>query len=451
MIIFQKKKKIAAGKAIEFFLSKEIQRKYMLDSVRGSALLDIYNDEELCSKFDCELYKAMQYVVRPTDIVDYENYSTEFRKNLNQFLYGGLSAKKALRNINYINSFDQILYNSLDGYIVEGISVLIITIIVLSYGLVFTNKFQFLTNTISKTLLSFQILGLCMTGSYVFFILGKLSKFKCLAGMVFFFMGISFIITPLLIMEIIYFPENNKLSEFAKKHSCILLFLILLIDFVVYGIALILQPVHIEKFRSSENMIFRSCIHNKGYYFIFYIMVFLFKGILLLLILILAFIEWNLLDIKREIKIVSYIVYTHILFGLLFIISRSFRPSDLYTNVFMRWLLSIMYTVIIYILIIVIKIHYHFHYTLKNNNNNSNSNNNVKIVKESELRKYNQSKSTLPESNKSYFSKILNYHNLSTSNSMSFDETGRNILHNFSSPNVILYTDIISTSQIDNE
>ncbi|ORY83466.1 hypothetical protein LY90DRAFT_499672 [Neocallimastix californiae] len=238
-----------------------------------------------------------------------KKYNVRFgeRKNLNQFLYGGLSAKKALRNINYINSFDQILYNSLDGYIVEGISVLIITIIVLSYGLVFTNKFQFLTNTISKTLLSFQILGLCMTGSYVFFILGKLSKFKCLAGMVFFFMGISFIITPLLIMEIIYFPENNKLSEFAKKHSCILLFLILLIDFVVYGIALILQPVHIEKFRSSENMIFRSCIHNKGYYFIFYIMVFLFKGILLLLILILAFIEWNLLDIKREIKIVSYI------------------------------------------------------------------------------------------------------------------------------------------------
>jgi len=432
------KKKKAAGKVIEFLLSKEIQKEYMLNKEKGSARYDIYNDEELCSKFDCELYKKLQHVARPSDVDDYSGYSYEFRKNIYQFLYDNkLSTQKALRNLHFLNSNDQIQFNSMNGYFVSLVSILLICIALFSYRLIFTKKFQYFTKSMNKTLWFFQFLGLCITGSYGFFMIGSLSVFQCSMSIVYLFMGSSFIIYPFVILEIIYYPEINKISQYVKNHNVICMLLLLLIDLFIYGSSLIMQPFHIEKFKSSDGMYFRACVINSGgrYYF-YYSIIFLIKSFLILSVFFLIFIEWNLQEINSEIKITSFVTYSNILFLIIFSIIKVLHPSDLYNNLLIRWGLSVAYTITNYVLIVIVRIYYQIYCSSKNGVND------VSFIRNSEIKREEQSNTRSSSSNsQTILSKFMGYHYLTNHPSVSTDSDSiiksKVVANDFSGQNIV--------------
>ncbi|KAL6604243.1 hypothetical protein U3516DRAFT_600900 [Neocallimastix sp. 'constans'] len=438
-----KEKKVAAGKVIEFFLSKNIQKKYLINNMMNrSARSDIYNDEELCKEIDCELYNSFQYVSRPPELI--ENYSLEYLKFLNQFLYGNINAKTALTYIENIDSFHQIEYNSTFGYIMESVSILIIFIVLLSSGIMFMENFKFLSKVFSKTFLCIPILGICMTGSYAFLLLGDLTGFKCSLGMVYFFCGSTLILYPLIVLEIIYFPEKNKYTTFAKNHKYLCFIILLLMDLVFYGISLIIVPFRIERLTSSDGIHFKACVNAGGLYRIYFLSIIAYKFIIFSIIILLAFTEWSRKEIKKELKIIFIIIYTNILFTVLFVIIRCLPPFDLYTNMFIRWFLSVAYSITNYIILIPLQIYYELRNPSKKNGNE------VNIVKNSEMEKNEINKHVFIRRTDSYISKIIGYHYSMGSQYLEYNSSTKDKNLNFPSsrPDVILYTDIISSSQM---
>ncbi|OUM63184.1 hypothetical protein PIROE2DRAFT_10344, partial [Piromyces sp. E2] len=119
-----KEKKIAAGKIINFLLSKDIQKKYIIDHGKPSAMNDIYYDEELCSKINCTLFRNLQYVTRSTNFLsNYDEYSSKFRAYIYDFLYGNVTAKDTLQKIEDIAYINFIEYSSNIGITVIVISI----------------------------------------------------------------------------------------------------------------------------------------------------------------------------------------------------------------------------------------------------------------------------------------------------------------------------------------
>ncbi|OUM63181.1 hypothetical protein PIROE2DRAFT_10341 [Piromyces sp. E2] len=113
-------KKIAAGKIIDFLLSKEIQIKYAISHGKHSALDEIYYDEELCSKINCELFRNMQMVSRPTRLLNnYDDYSLKFRSLLYDYLYGNATVDNTLKQMDYIASIYTVDLTSPLGLIIE--------------------------------------------------------------------------------------------------------------------------------------------------------------------------------------------------------------------------------------------------------------------------------------------------------------------------------------------
>eukprot|EP00833_Pecoramyces_ruminatium_P007420 jgi/Orpsp1_1/1181452/evm.model.c7180000077258.1 len=90
----------AAVKAVEFFTSKEIQKKKILEYKALSAIQSLYTDEDVCKVIDCEVMKNLQPIARPGNITNnYDEYSFQFRNYINEFLYENKTAEETLNNI----------------------------------------------------------------------------------------------------------------------------------------------------------------------------------------------------------------------------------------------------------------------------------------------------------------------------------------------------------------
>lgn len=88
---------------VEFITSKEIQKKMVLSDKIFSAIPSIYDDEEVCAVVDCEIFKNVQLITRPSSKQhDYSTFSSKFRKAIYEYLYGDKSVKDAMKNVQKI-------------------------------------------------------------------------------------------------------------------------------------------------------------------------------------------------------------------------------------------------------------------------------------------------------------------------------------------------------------
>jgi len=91
-------KKKAAIKVLKYITSKDMQRKIVIEKENLSLISSLYDEEIVCSKVDCEFFKAIQPVARPTYIMnDYSTYSEKIREYAYEYLYGDITAKEALK------------------------------------------------------------------------------------------------------------------------------------------------------------------------------------------------------------------------------------------------------------------------------------------------------------------------------------------------------------------
>ncbi|OUM60612.1 hypothetical protein PIROE2DRAFT_63037 [Piromyces sp. E2] len=87
----------AALKAVEYMTSEEVQKEIVSEYNILSGIASVYDDEKVCSKVDCEIYKNLQPIARPTlDTDNYDEYSVEIR----QYAYD-INEIKTLNGKNY--------------------------------------------------------------------------------------------------------------------------------------------------------------------------------------------------------------------------------------------------------------------------------------------------------------------------------------------------------------
>eukprot|EP00833_Pecoramyces_ruminatium_P001668 jgi/Orpsp1_1/1175700/evm.model.c7180000054885.1 len=92
------KKKIEASiKALKYLSSKKIQKKYFFIANFLPGIPSIFNDNEICKVVDCEIYKKIQPLTRPSPkSYSISEYTNLFNNYIHQFLYGNKTATEVL-------------------------------------------------------------------------------------------------------------------------------------------------------------------------------------------------------------------------------------------------------------------------------------------------------------------------------------------------------------------
>ncbi|ORX80432.1 periplasmic binding protein-like II [Anaeromyces robustus] len=431
-------RKEAAAKVIEFLLSEEIQMKYTKGEImRHSVLREVYENKELCKDFDCNLFKNLQMVARPSSLVeDYEYYSQTFRNYVYQYLYGNSTAQKTLKKIYDITAVYSIDYNSIIGKASMAIIVLIITIIVFSFILISNNIFNTYFKMFNKKLWFLSLLGLCIGISYGFFMFGEMTIFKCITKWVCFQLGTSLFFYPILVKEIIYFPEDNKYSDFVKKHGFLVFLFFSSFDIITISLLYILHPYQIKIEIVEDGMNFRRCILSSGYYYLYHIIVGLEKAFVFSSIAILNFLEWNSEIIYADIRNISYIIYCNIITSILFILVETIAIKNIYAHVIIRIIVGICYSLVNYTVIVILRIY--------QETNNSSKDNKVKIKRENKNAIISKN---LGSDKRSFKSKMMGYH-FSPGASQYLPDRSKTNLSSTDEPELILFTRIIPQDQM---
>ncbi|ORX61247.1 periplasmic binding protein-like II [Piromyces finnis] len=93
-------KRKAATEIIKYFSSVEFQKEMVMAYQLPTGISSLYDDEEVCGKVDCEMFKGFQMIARPSArIENYEAYSQEFRKNVYGYLYGDNTIEDTIAKI----------------------------------------------------------------------------------------------------------------------------------------------------------------------------------------------------------------------------------------------------------------------------------------------------------------------------------------------------------------
>jgi len=193
------KKIKAAIEVIKYLTSEKFQKEVIMKQLLlFSALTKIYDDEEFCQNFNCDLIHKTQYFHRPsTTMEDYEYFSGKSVEYFQKFLDGKKSVKEVLRNIENITKLHYLKPNSTLGIIVMAI--IIIYFVTVAFSLIFLFKFQ-------KTYFKFLPIDLWIMYTFgsVFMLLSNLEYFneqsvtKCVIIKNLIVYGNAFIFIPIL-------------------------------------------------------------------------------------------------------------------------------------------------------------------------------------------------------------------------------------------------------------
>jgi len=427
-------KKIAAGKIIDFLLSEDYQKKGVINNGKQSAMKEIYYDDELCSVVDCTLFRNLQLVSRPIYLLnDYTKYSLKFRKYLYNYLYNNATAEDTLQKIDDIATIDYINYYSTTGIITITITIMIIIIIILSsLGIIFNQKNQFYFTMFNKSSWFIMLLGLCILICYNFTLLGQLNIYKCIFHRLTPIFGLSLFSYPILIHELINFPDPNKYSEFVKNKYKLIITGLIVMDFIYGALIYFLTSYQIKVIYVEEGKNYNKCINEKNINYILLIIMYVFKCIMFLSIAILTFIEYNLAHLHNEMKTISIFLYVNTIFFIIIIGVNFFNLGQFYVKYIIKILIISTFTLINYIIIIWVRMYYE-----KSKSENVHG---VKIIKKKVANTPGMS-----STNVNIISKIINYHYFCSSMSI-YDKS--NYSNVSMEPEINLYTSVIPSCQM---
>jgi len=309
-----------------------------------SALEELYYDEEVCKTINCELFKNLQLVSRPTNLSkNYDEYSFKFRKYFMDFLYNNATIEDTLNNIDNIATITYIHSNSTLGITILILNIVFILIILISFVIILPNKNEFYLNLINKSSWFIMLFGLCCFICFNYTLLGRLNTFKCLLQIFLPIIGISLVSYPILIHEIINFPEPNIYSEYVKNNKLIILFGLIILD-IIYGTFIyFVTPFKINPVYIDEGKNYDKCYANSNFQFTLLFIMYCFKSIIILSIGVLTFLEYNLVSIHDDIKTVCTIISVNIIFILIYIGINVFDLKEFYFQCLFK--IVIMYAV----------------------------------------------------------------------------------------------------------
>ncbi|OUM64345.1 hypothetical protein PIROE2DRAFT_8898 [Piromyces sp. E2] len=298
-------RKILAMEVVKFITSQDTQKNFMLNKKILSGITNLYDNEKICNLIDCNLIKDIQPVYQPNTLDNYDDFSSQFKEYIYDFLNNNGSASEALNNINNIIKFHTIDINPKKSP--EGFSVLILMIIISIIMLhpllyIFNEKYKSNFKFLSKDLWIVTLIGIFIMLSYIITEYRLLTIYKCQYRIVALYIGYLLSMIPSFFKLVVNFPENNKYSKWVK----------------LYGV----QDKYIYKGKN-----FKVCkVKNSYGYIIFFLAEF---EILLAQcsMALLVFIEWNIKSTEKDMKLIQSTLMIDII---LLIIYYSIRFVNFY-------------------------------------------------------------------------------------------------------------------------
>lgn len=360
-IYSEKSKQEAVIKALVFITSKEIQRKYIATQNYYSPIPSLYYEEEVCQKIDCDFFKSIQLVSRPTAIFkDYTKYSNKYRNYIYDFLFGNETISDVLQKIEDISKVYYISIQTTESNVgliflmIEiGISVMIIGSLVFLYIKKFNPHFKILPNAYWIVF----ILGQVLIMGNIFLDIGERSVLKCNLKLYLLSISYSTYLIPLLYFLIINFPEeNNKISVWVNRNKYIFLLSFILFDiFICFLVHL--TPYNVEDMMFEDEKNYQVCRMKNVFGKIIIYLMYIFKIIIILVSMLLIFIEWNLKNIRYDLHFISISYYSNILLLIGYIFISYINSIKCYKVHFILYqLIHISFSLFGYILVYGIRI-----------------------------------------------------------------------------------------------
>ena len=347
---------------IEFITSKEVKKEVSLNFSILPGIDSLYDDEEFCARMDCELFKSIQPVVRPTkENENYDEYSIKFRNYVYDFIYGDKSAKEVLKEIIDLRKIYSVSLNTKEtsvGLIFFYILCSIICIMILSLIFLFIPSFKPFFTFLPNDFWILSILGIIMIICIGFIEIGDITVFKCHLRIILLTIGFTLNMVTNLYKLLITFPEENKISKWIEKHRYLYLLSFIIVDIIMNSLLLI-QPYEIKTIEGNGEH-FNTCeLRTTLSNIIEYIFVFI-KFIVLVNILLLIFLEWNMKRIMIDLRFFISIIYVDSLSFSLILIMDIFNINSYIGYFIIRVVIYIVYGISNYILMFGFRIIFYF-------------------------------------------------------------------------------------------
>jgi len=316
----------AAIIAFKHITSKEIQKKIVvMNHHLFSAIPSLYGDMTVCEVVDCGFFKSIQPIVRPISVIkDYDTYSIHFRNYIYEYLYDNkISAREALKKINDITRFYEITIKTDDsvvGLILFIVPLIFIIIMLVSLVLLRYLKLRKYFSFLPIDFWVLTIIGNIMMMCIGYFGYGTLSPLKCQFKLLFFSLGLCFNYVPILYKLIVDFPIINKKSLWVEKHRYVFFLFFILLDILFNSISIGLSSYRVDNIESLIYPSFKVCKVNYNMNSFIVGVIHVYKVLLLLAMEVLVFLEWNLLIMGYDVRLISTLLITDIFYIIFFII-----------------------------------------------------------------------------------------------------------------------------------
>ncbi|ORX44206.1 periplasmic binding protein-like II [Piromyces finnis] len=307
--------KMAAIEAIKYITSLEVQKKYLKNFLINTAIYSLYNDTEVCSEVDCELFKNLQPINRPGSKTDnYLSYSQKFRDYIYNYLYGNKTVEEVLKKIDDITRIHKISIHpkeSLTGFIFS------ISIIVISVAMFLSMIFLFLENYspffefLTFDFWIINIIGAILILCSFFMSLSDITVIKCQLHTILISVGVLLNFIPVLYRLIVNFPEENLISTWTYKHGYLFSLIFIIFEMLIDGLLFInsysVESNNINSINEGEN--YNICKINSLLGKLFVSLIVAYKIAIAISLLILVFIEWNISTTFNDLKFIVSAIY----------------------------------------------------------------------------------------------------------------------------------------------
>ena len=411
-------RKKGAVEVVKFLTSYDTQKFLVINYKKGSAINALYDDEEVCKEYDCNLAKGIQYIARPSALTnDYDEYSRTLRRYFVEFLYGDKDAVEALNEINDITRIYDIPINyseSSVGFIIFILTIVIMLIILSSLIFLFIRKYKEYFNFFSLDLWIIIFIGYIISLFCVFTEYGEVKRWKCHLKYLFISLGLTLIFIPMLYKLLVNFPYNDENNKFFgwinQKRNKIIFISFFLIYEIVFLFLRIIPSYEIKYHYIHDGKNYETCKINKVFGYILIYLIMIEKIIILLLISLLIFMEWNILNSSTDIKLMTTSIYITILMLILSILYKLIIINNYLLHFIIKTLLIISFVFSHFFFFYVIRI---FLFIFDNKNKNIIEIKPVSAVTTSNIsNEVSKNKSYVEKDKKtSMLSAIMNYHN----------------------------------------
>lgn len=312
-----KEKEKSALEVLKYMSSREFQKSLVLEKIIISGILTLYDDKEVCSQINnCEYYKDLQVIAKPVNKTDnFEEYSEKFANYFYEYLYGNETEKGALKKMDDIT---KIYYISIEtketivGLIFFILLLVTIALVILSLSFLYIKKFENYFLFLPKSLWFMVFIGILMILSVGFLNIGKISIFKCHLKSILFFGGYSFIYLPLIYKLLILFPTENKYSIWVFKNKYLFFIVFILLNVILNGLSLF-QGFNVRDIILDKGENYQTCKIDNLLIKIIFIFTVFYKFIIMLMMLLLIFIEWNNKAFFYDMKFIVISIYINLM------------------------------------------------------------------------------------------------------------------------------------------